>query len=157
MRKTGSGQRTGRQGIMLKGSKKPPTKKEKDAPVFAFQVKKDSTHAVGFGYIRVVLFKEDGMWIAQGLDVDYAAYAPTKQQAKKNFAIGLEGTVDLHIKIHENIENLLKRAPTEVWQKLLGTGTEYRFSQVTFHEDLFKTAEIPYPGILFQEPVGAAA
>lgn len=144
---------------MTSAIKKNPTKKsngpKKNMQPLALHLEKELTHVVGIGNIRVILFKEDGSWIAQGLEIDYAAYGKTKNEAKKNFEVGLEGTVDLHIKIHQSIKKLLKVAPPEIWQAAYSKGTEYRFSQVTFHDDLFKA--LPYQGIDFFEPVGAVA
>jgi len=131
-------------------------KKGKGSPhAVAVHVEKESTHLVGIGNIRVILFREDGVWIAQGLEIDYAASGATRKEAQKNFEIGLEGTVDLHIKIHKSIKNLLKIAPAEVWKSLYDRGAEYRFTQITFHDDLFKA--LPFGGIDYLEPLGATA
>src|SRR5690242_12514148 len=110
----------------------------KKSMAVALHMQKESVHAVGIGNIKVILFKEDGMWIAQGLEIDYAAYGKSKQKAKSNFEAGLQGTIDLHIKIHQNIKHLLKIAPAEIWEALCNKGTEYRYSQMTLHNDLLK-------------------
>ena len=138
-------------------TKKPVAKKKgKGNPhAVAVHVEKESAHLVGLGKIRVIVFKEDGAWIAQGLEIDYAASGTTKGEAQKNFEIGLEGTVDLHIKIHNGIESLLKVAPAEIWKGLSGSAAEYRFTQITFHDGLF--AALPYKGIDYFEPLGATA
>jgi hypothetical protein len=139
-------------------TKKKKTKApKKSGTAVALHLQKKSTHehAVGIGNIRVILFKEDGVWIAQGLEIDYAASGSTRKEAQKNFEIGLEGTVDLHIKIHKGIDNLLKVAPEDIWKSLYQKGTEYRFTQITFHDDLFKA--LPFTGIDYLEPVETAA
>jgi hypothetical protein len=133
-------------------------KKAKNAVAFHIPMEENATHVVGFGNIRVILFKEPGAWIAQGLEIDYAASGSSKAEAKKNFEIGLEGTIDLHIKVHNTIKNLLKTAPPDIWAILSDSkGTEYRYTQVSFHDDLFKA--LPYDGLGFYEPLpdGVAA
>jgi len=131
-------------------------KKGKGSPhAVAVHVAKESTHLVGLGNIRVIVFKEDGAWIAQGLEIDYAASGSSKVDAQKNFEIGLEGTVDLHIKIHQGIENLLKVAPADIWKGFAGSAAEYQFTQITFHDGLF--AALPFKGIDYFEPLGASA
>lgn len=135
-----------------KTAKKSSPKKTENAVAFHIPIEKDATHVVGFGNIRVILFKEPGAWVAQGLEIDYAASGSTKAEAKKNFEIGLEGTIDLHIKVHSTIKNLLKTAPPDIWATLSDTkGTEYRYTQVSFHDDLFKA--LPYGGLSFYEPI----
>jgi hypothetical protein len=114
------------------------------------------THVVGLGNVKVIVCQdEEGTWLAQGLEIDYLATGDSSEQAKKNFEVGLRGTIDLHIKIHHSIDHLLNIAPQSVWDELKGMGTRYRYSQVSFHEDLFKN--LPYGGINFIEQAGVAA
>jgi hypothetical protein len=134
---------------------RPKKNAEANAIALHVEMKKHATHIVGLGNIRVVVFKEQGSWIAQGLEIDYASAGATKKEAKHNFEIGLAGTVDLHIKIHNGIKNLLRVAPAEIWQAALDkVGTEYSYDQITFHDGLFKA--LPYEGINFLEPAEAA-
>jgi hypothetical protein len=129
-----------------KGKKKSKTSQK----VTAIHGTDGSTHIVGIGNIKVIICKDDDAWFAQGLDIDYAANGHTLEEVKENFQVGLEGTIDLHIKAYGNIEKFLKVAPQEVWDELRAAGDHYRYSQVSFHEDLSKT--LGYQGINFIEP-----
>jgi hypothetical protein len=105
---------------------------------------------VGIGNIKVIICKDgDNTWFAQGLDIDYAANGHDLEEVKENFQLGLKGTIDLHIKAYGHIEKFLKVAPQNVWNEFyaVATGTHYRYSQVSFHEDLSKT--LGYQGINF--------
>ena len=111
------------------------------------------THIVGLGNIKVIICQGNGKdaWFAQGLDIDYAANGHTLEEVKQNFQTGLRQTIDLHIKMHSNIEKFLKVAPQEVWDELSRVGGKpYHYSQVSFHKDL--SATLGYQGISFIEP-----
>jgi hypothetical protein len=107
-------------------------------------------HVVGIGNIKVIICKDgDNTWFAQGLDIDYAANGHNLEEVKTNFQIGLKGTIDLHIKAYGHIEKFLRVAPQNVWNEFyaVATGTHYRYSQVSFHDDLSKT--LGFQGINF--------
>lgn len=132
-------------------AKNKPNKKAKGSQIVtAIHGTDGSTHLVGIGNIKVIICQDDDAWFAQGLDIDYAANGHSLEQVKKNFQIGLKGTIDLHIKAYGNIEKFLKVAPQDVWDELRTAGDHYRYSQVSFHEDLSKT--LGYQGINFIEP-----
>jgi hypothetical protein len=110
-----------------------------------------STHVVGIGNLKVIICQDGDSWFAQGLEIDYAANGHSLDEVKENFQTGLKGTIDLHIKAYGNIEHFLKVAPQEVWKELHSNpGRHYRYTQVSLHEDLFKT--LGYQGINFIEP-----
>ena len=138
-------------------SKSKKSAKAKPTQAMAMHEIDGDNHIVGVGNLRVIVCQdEDKTWLAQGLEIDYLATGDSAEEAKTNFEIGFKATINLHIKIHRTIEHLLKVAPQNIWKSLKGEGTQYRYSQVSFHEDLFKA--LPYPGINFiEEPEGAAA
>lgn len=97
------------------------------------------THIVGIGNLRVIICKDGTGWFAQGLEIDYAASGESIADVKKNFQNGLRGTIDLHLKINGTIEKFLSPAPREVWKDLYwSNGRQYRFTQVSLHEDISK-------------------
>jgi hypothetical protein len=105
----------------------------------AFHAQRDtsdmSINVVGFGNLRVLIVKDDDMWFAQCLDINYAAQGMSEAEVKANFERGLRATVDEHLRIYGNIENLLARAPSprlrqEIVQRM---PRAFRYSQVTFH------------------------
>jgi len=113
------------------------------------------THIVGIGNLRVVICPDEGGWFAQGLEIDYAAGGATIPQVKKNFEKGLKGTISLHIQMHGNIENFLTPAPPEIWKEYWWSGKQYRFTQVSLHDDLSKTLRVK--AIDFLEPITEVA
>ncbi len=139
---------------MAGGEKKPKGKgsaKGSSAAATAIHGTDGSTHIVGIGNLKVIICQDGGCWFAQGLEIDYAANGHSLEEAKENFQTGLKGTIDLHIKAYGTIGHFLKIAPPEVWKDLHSTpGRQYRYTQVTLHEDLFKT--LGYQGINFIEP-----
>ncbi len=121
----------------------------------AIHAKDGDTHFVGIGNLRVVICADEDGWFAQGLEIDYAASGSTVDQVKKNFENGLKGTIDLHVQMYDSIEKLLSPAPREIWKELYWSGKRYRFSQVSFHDDLVKTLGVK--AIDFLEPVAEVA
>lgn len=97
-------------------------------------------HVVGFQALKVLLTQDEGYWVAQGLDLDYASYGSSVDEAKTNFANGLEATVRQHLKQNGDIEHLLKVAPQSCWAEYYeaaklpkGTFSKQRFTTVQFH------------------------
>lgn len=76
-------------------------------------------HGVVFSDLRAILFQEDGYWIAQGLEVDYLAYAPELEDAKRSFENGLACTIEENLRRFNTIEKMLRPAPVEAWKRFL--------------------------------------
>ena len=74
-------------------------------------------HLVGIGDLRVVIVPDGDFWFAQGLEIDYAAQGESVKDAKRQFSDGLYATIEEHLQIYGNIENLLNVSPTEVWKE----------------------------------------
>ena len=115
------------------------------------------THIVGIGNLRVIICPDEDGWFAQGLEIDYAASGSSVAQVKKNFQTGLKGTINLHLQMYGNIEKFLSPAPREIWKDFYWSrpGKEYRFSQVSVHEDICKTLGVN--AIDFYEPSSGVA
>jgi hypothetical protein len=112
---------------------------------------KGGQHVVGLGNIRVFLVPDGNAWFAQGLEIDYAAQGSSASEAKKHFEIGLSATIEQHLKIKGSIDGLLKFAPTEVINELLGLDGEARhyYSSISAHK---LPAELPYQALNFFIP-----
>jgi hypothetical protein len=54
-------------------------------------------------------------WIAQGLDIGYAAAAATPEGAQQKFSRGLASTLVLNMEKYGTIEPIVRPAPPEVW------------------------------------------
>jgi hypothetical protein len=78
----------------------------------------DGWHLVALGNLRVLVCKEDGEWLAQGVEIDYAASGDTISEAQRRFEKGLRATVHLHLTRFQSIEKLLRYAPEYVRSRL---------------------------------------
>lgn len=76
----------------------------------------DGSHLVEIHALKVLLLQEGRHWIAQGLDLDYAAAGESIADAKQRFSEGLLQTICAHIKKNESLEALIRPAPREYWQ-----------------------------------------
>jgi hypothetical protein len=116
----------------------------------------DGTHVVGIGNLRVVISTEDGIWFAQGLEIDYAAQGNSLADAKKQFEDGLRQTIEEHLRVYGNIEKILTVAPKEIWKEMLFNDSclRKRYSQVSVHEGLH--ASLPFENIQYLETSDAA-
>lgn len=93
-----------------------------------------STHAVGFGDLRVMILEEDGIWYAQGMEVDYIAEGSSLEAAQKAFEEGLALTIAANLKHCGNIEDLLQPASAEVWAEFYQQDSgRYLYSTVSTH------------------------
>ena len=78
--------------------------------------------------LRVLMIEEDGIWYAQGLEVDYAAEGDSLDDAKHRFARGLEATIEQHLMTYGSVEKLIRQAPAEFWHRYLSEPTKWRLS-----------------------------
>lgn len=77
----------------------------------------DGSHVAVFENLRVLITKEDGTWLAQGLEVDYAVDGESLADVKKRFEDGLAMTIVSNLRVHQTIKPLLQVAPQEVWDR----------------------------------------
>jgi hypothetical protein len=147
--------------------KKPKTrKKDPVSPVskraFAAHAKAPDGehHAVGIWDLHVYITPDgDDGWFAQGLEIDYGVQGDSIEQAKSNFEVGLEGTIDLHLRMDGTIRSLLKFAPMEIVHEALLNrlnGSIKTYSQVSLHDVGSVTSSLPFDGISYLV-AGAAA
>jgi len=106
-------------------------------------------HLVGFGNIRVIIIPDGAAYFAQGLEIDYAAQGSTVKETKKNFEVGLEATIQQHLKIYGNIKGLLQPAPASVWQELVPEKTALHNSYWHVSEHTIEHSALPYEGQLY--------
>lgn len=128
-------------------------------PTTAFHTQADmsdsSFNVVGFGNLRVFIVKDEDMWFAQCLDINYAAQGKSLARVKRNFEEGLTATVDEHLHRKGHIEDLLTHGPSPRMRRelLRLTPQAMHYSQVTVHK-LPKQLQdlIRYQGIEFIQP-----
>lgn len=72
------------------------------------------------------------------------------EEAQENFQQGLLATIKQHLRMHGDIEGLLKFAPSEILKEAAQHKSSIKlFAQVSFHEiiDAKSQLEIPFDGI----------
>lgn len=92
-------------------------------------------HAVRIESLRVLVCQDgDGLWFAQGIDLDYAAGGTSIEDAQQRFERGLLATVRAHIDHFGTIERLLQAPPVENWLPLASAAKGFVFSSTSVHE-----------------------
>jgi hypothetical protein len=100
----------------------------------------DGRHVVEIKNISVAIYQKGKRWIAQGVEIDYIAQGNSVDDVKRAFEIGLEATINQHLKIHGDIDRLLKFAPDNVllrvFKRILHNPTSISatYSQVSVHD-----------------------
>jgi hypothetical protein len=134
------------------------TRKRKKAPAATGTVAahaKDSDgehHAVAIWDLHVYIAPDGDGWFAQGLEIDYGVQGDSVEEAKRNFETGLERTIDVHLKVDGDINNLLVFAPQEIIQEALRNrlnGSIKTYWQVSLHDIGSKTSSLPFDGISY--------
>ena len=127
-----------------------------DEPTFAIHFQAaDNVHGVAFHHIRVLLLEEQGGWVAQGLDLDYAAAGTGPEDVKRRFEEGLSATITAHLQEFGSIEGILKVAPQAAWSQWFSADKRYSYGQVSVHdlreEGLPEDFDFPFRGIAYME------
>ncbi len=97
-----------------------------------------SAHHVGVGDLKVMIIHDeaDGVWYAQGLEIDYLAQGSNLQAVKSAFEVGLKKTIQAHLKAYGDIVKLLKPAASDVWTDFLKHAScgSYAFNTASYHK-----------------------
>ena len=128
----------------------------------------EGNHVVHVKSLSVLLSHDDGDWFAQSLEIDYAAAGSTVEEVKENFAKGLSATILEHLRLHGEIDNLLKPAPQDAWTEFYAadpSSLKQKVSTIQFHclKDGMPTGlleekmlqRFPFREIKFLEPLAA--
>jgi hypothetical protein len=103
-----------------------------------------------FDNLRVLITKDDGVWLAQGLEVDYAIDGDSLPDVKKRFEDGLARTIEANLRVHGTIKPLLRVAPTEVWDQWNDAKNALRrFQHTTVVVTPQKQSELPFDQIVY--------
>lgn len=116
----------------------------------AVQVDGNGSSVAVLDSLRVLITKEDGTWLAQGLEVDYAVDGDSLADVKKRFEDGLAKTIEANIRVHDNIKPLLRVAPQEVWDQWNDAkNTLRRFTHTTVIVTPQRQSELPFDQIVY--------
>jgi hypothetical protein len=111
----------------------------------------DGSQVVDIKKIRVAIYPNPSgtAWLAQGFEIDYIAQGKTKAAVKKAFSDGLGATIHQHLKIHGDIEKLLKPAPPSIRLRILDRvfgnpgAIQATYSQLSFHDIQIQYLALP--------------
>lgn len=106
-----------------------------------------------FDKLRVLITKDDGSWLAQGLDVDYAIDGESVADVKKRFGDGLAMTIESNLRVHGSIGPLLRVAPQEVFDQWYDAkNTLRRFEHMAVIVTPQKQSALPFDQIVYLMP-----
>jgi hypothetical protein len=95
----------------------------------------DGTNIVMIDKLRVALMRDGNAWVAQGLEIDYAAEGSSVDDAKDQFQIGLMLTLRENIRVFGHIKGVLRVVPQDVWNGLMAENILRQVhSQVSAHK-----------------------
>ena len=104
---------------------------------FLFMQYADSFQIEG---LRVVVWQNDDGWMAQGLEIDYAAGGVSIDDVMERFATGLALTLRENQKAFGTVDRVLKPAPEELWKPFLNGQAQPPNSRL-YREKLHKALE----------------
>lgn len=111
---------------------------------------KDGSTFAYFDKLRVLITKDDGSWLAQGLDVDYAIDGDSLADVKKRFEDGLAMTIESNLRVHRSIGPLLRVAPQEVFDQWYDAkNTLRRFEHTAVIVTPQKQSALPFDQIVY--------
>jgi hypothetical protein len=128
------------------------TAKRSKATALHISANDGKLHGVAIRNLHVLLMKEGDFWVAQGLDLDYVVQGDSIEEAKRNFQVGLEATVDLNLRMFGNIESLVMSHPPS---EALLEAAQHKdsialYTQVTTHDIGPKSQKaLPFDGVRF--------
>ena len=116
---------------------------------------KPKTAIVKILNLQVILAKEGDSWVAQGIELDYAAAGTSQEDVKKSFQDGLYETIQAHLSRFGDLQQLIaKSADSAVWLGLVQNEPKsQRYSAVSVHEfNPPNSSGFPYGSIRFLIP-----
>jgi len=87
----------------------------------------EMTASVGIALQVILAEQEKNAWVAQGIEIDYAAEGETAAEAKMHFEQGLCATVLAHMIQQKPLGGFMAGAPPHDWTHLLKTGHVYLY------------------------------
>ena len=85
--------------------------------------------------LRVALTRDGNAWVAQGLEIDYAAEGSSVDEAKRQFETGLMLTLRENIRVFGHIKGVLRTVPQDVWNALMAENVLRQVhSQISAHK-----------------------
>lgn len=94
-----------------------PRKEVPKHPVVRASKEDDGSYDIQLA-IRCLIYLDDAskQWIAQGLDLDYVASAPSREDAMQEFQEGLVATIKSYLDEFGSIDAFVRPAPEHIWK-----------------------------------------
>ena len=88
--------------------------------------------------LQVIIAADGDGWVAQGIEIDYAAGGDSPTDAKERFQIGLEATARASLETNNNLSAFLRPANINTWMPLVvkGAASKGTFRSETDHVDM---------------------
>ena len=101
-----------------------------------------------------MLAKDGTSWVAQGIELDYAAAGTSMEDVKTRFQDGLCATIQEHLNRFGDLKNLIVPAKAAVWLDLLHSQPESEYySSISEHRFVPPiTADFPFGSIRYLVP-----
>lgn len=115
----------------------------------------DDSHAVLIHNLRVLVAERDGVWDAQGVEIDYAASGDSLEDVQRRFERGLGKMIQLHLQRFGSISRLLKFAPEAIVAQV-SDAKPYSLRLLARH-DLAPARGLPFNAVAYIEAPQLAA
>jgi len=125
----------------------------------ATHVAHEHVEGVGIWNLSVLIVPDGDFWFAQGLEINYGAQGDSVEGARENFQNGLLATICQHLRMHGDIDHLLRFAPRDILvEAAKNKSLISRFTQVSLHEiaDVPVQQALPFDGIDYRVLQSAA-
>lgn len=117
----------------------------------------DGSQIVVCDGLRVLITKEQGAWLAQGLEIDYAVDGESLADVKNRFMDGLARTIESNVRAYGNLNALLRIAPQQVWTQWNDAKNKLRrFKSTTMIAKPTPQQTLPFDHVLFLDASKAA-
>lgn len=114
---------------------------------------------VGIWNLTVMIYQEDGLWVAQGLDIDHVTQGHSAAEVKQRFQESFTATLNEHLRKYRGIQKFVidNQPPSEVLLDMeLRSVNPVRYSHVSLHiETLQKNARLNFLEQIPQEKKAA--
>ena len=124
-------------------------------PATAEHYKDGPRDVVKIGNLRVLVIRDGSWWLAQGLEIDYAAQGTSLDDVKEKFLHGLAGTAHAYLDKFGSIERFLRPASADALRELAIASERkmLKLSSTTEHEMPLAEPmrQLPFSGISFFE------
>jgi hypothetical protein len=95
---------------------------------------------------RILIKKQDNLWVAHCLELDLVAADPTKEVAEKNIISIIREQIRYCI-VNDNMENLFRNAPKEVWDEFRACEQRMKPRQQEYRTRRKSTPSADFPPI----------